>query len=156
MNEARRRAYLEALGLPVWVLRDAAPAEEAPSAPAAGLRVCPGSGGTMLVCGGAAETSSVLAADIVRAVGGDPAWAWPERGEGKGTPVSDAVDERLLTAVVVFGAALADEVFGGEAPGTVGSARVVVAPRLSAVATDPKARRTLWRLLLEAGAARTA
>jgi len=156
VNEARRRAYLEALGLPVWVLRDGGAGEAPATAAGARLRICPGSGGTLLVCGSAAETASTLAADIVRAIGGDPAWAWPEREEGVGDSLAEAVSERLLTAIVVFGVTLADEVFGGDAPAAVGSARVVVAPRMAALGAEPGARRTLWRQLVEAGAARTA
>ncbi|MGD8346475.1 MAG: hypothetical protein PVI83_04475, partial [Lysobacterales bacterium] len=71
MNEARRRAYLEAMGFDVWVQKPPPPLENR-------LVVGPGRGNTLLICATPELSASKLAADIARAVGGEPAWAWPD------------------------------------------------------------------------------
>jgi hypothetical protein len=141
MIEARRRAYLEALGYDVWVAR--------PPAPEPGrLSVGPGGGSTLLVCDAAGDCGTELARDLVRTVGGEPAWAWfdPEDESG-GQGLGDIVSGRLITRILVFGRETAQRLFEGSAPEIVGSATLMVVPDLQELAVSGLARQTLWRQL---------
>jgi len=142
MAELRRRAYLEAMGFDVWLRR--------PSGPEPGrLVVGPGSGSTLLVCAAPAASGGRLAADIARAIGSEPVWAWPDPKGDPGRPgVEEAVGDGLFTRLLVFGEDLARELFGAEAPRIVGSAAVAVLPDLDELAVSGSARRTLWRLIV--------
>lgn len=141
MKEATRRAYLEALDIPVWIRKEHA--EALPAEPAKLLRAGPGAGQVMLVCAAQDEPASRIAADVTRALGAEPVWAWPEAGPD-GCSLADLVSDRLLTAVVVFGKGLAASLLGREAGETLGSARVVLAPGFDELASQPEARRALW------------
>ena len=82
MTSDRQQAYLEAMDISVWRLRNAAVAEavlpETPEAiKAQGLKLGPGGGGILLVCGVDSDSASRLASDIGRAMGSNPVWAWP-------------------------------------------------------------------------------
>jgi len=153
MNEARRRAYLEAMGFDVWVSKHAAAAAGAETAAGpARLVIGPGAGSTLLVCPGPEAIAGRLAADIVRAVGSDPVWAWPDPDAAtQGPTLADAVGDRLFTRLMVFGESLADALFGGPAPEVLGSSAVGVAPGLDDLAERPEARRALWRLICGRG-----
>ena len=149
MNEARRRAYLEAMGFDVWVSKHAAVAAgaEAEAGPAR-LVIGPGAGSMLLVCPGPETIAGRLAADIVRAVGNDPVWAWPDPDAGtQGPTLAEAVADRLFTRLVVFGDSLAATLFGGSTPEVLGSSAVGVAPGLDDLDARPEARRALWRLI---------
>jgi hypothetical protein len=148
MIEARRRAYLEAMGFDVWVHRSAAH-----PIPQSGLLVVgPGQGSTLLVCAAAAETAGKFAADLTRALGGDPAWAWPDRG-GSGDGGGDslgleaAIGARLITRVVIFGADTARWLFDGAVPEVVASAAVSTLDGLDELAIRGAAKRALWQCL---------
>jgi len=141
MTEARRRAYLEAMGYDVWVAKPPGPGP-------ARLVVGPGEGGDLLVCAAPDASSSKLAADIARALGGDPVWAWPDpTGDPAQPTVEEAVGERLFTQLLVFGETLAHALFGAAPPGVVGSSAVHVAPELDELAVRGSAKRALWRLI---------
>ena len=144
MDEARRTAYLDALGIPSWISRAPAQAETGRDAPPADvrLRVCPGIGSVLMICGDRDLTASLLADDIRRALGDDPVWAWP--GESDGEFLEDVVAERLFTDILVFGEALSDVLFGQSAPATVGAARVLCVPSLDELSRVPESRRSLW------------
>lgn len=146
--DALRLRYLHAMRIPVWLSRTTQSPEPVPSP---GLHVGPGSAAVLLVCEEAAHSATALGADLARAVGGAPAWAWPE--EGAGEQLADAVRERLLTGVAVFGADLAQRLFGDRPPTSLGTARVVILPATDELRTDPQARRRCWSLLCEAGLA---
>ena len=164
MIEARRRAYLEAMGFDVWVARSAAqpPAQAmsqsmSQSTSQSGLLVVgPGQGSTLLVCASAAETASKFAADLTRALGGDPAWAWPDRG-GPGGGTGDGggdslgleavIGARLITRVVIFGADTARWLFDGAVPEVVASAAVSTLDGLGELAVRGAAKRALWQRL---------
>lgn len=143
-------AYLEALGVPVWARKELVDGQDRAAADhgqfPAGVRLGPGSGQFLLLCSGATETAGRLASDIARAMGGQPVWAWPVDGE-PGQPVAEAVGEHLFTTLLVFGSGVGRRVFGAAAPGSVGSARVLVAPGMDELAGDPAARRSLWHML---------
>ncbi len=144
MNELRRQ-YLEALDIPVWLPRDRDPSD---SVPPRGIRLGPGNGGSLFVCTGQQTSSTRLAADIARVLPDAPVWAWPGGDEGC-MDVEAAVQERLFTAIVVFGDELAAQLFGASVPGHLGSARLIVAPSLSAMAESGGLRRDCWRLLAD-------
>lgn len=141
MIEARRRAYLEAMGFDVWLARPADPQWDR-------LLVSPGQGSTLFVCAGPDESESDISGDLSRAVGGDPAWAWPDpEGHPDNPRLEDAVRDRLFTRVIVFGESLAVRLFGAAPPDVLLSAAVNVSSDLGELATRGDAKRALWRLL---------
>ena len=166
MMAERQAAYLEAMGIPVFVPKDAvaeteveavvetevevAVETEAGPAEVTGLRLGPGSGRFLLLCAGVEETAGKLAADIARVFPEQPVWAWPA-AEGSGRGVDEVVDEHLFTDMIVFGEAPAQVAFGGAAPGMTGSARVLLAPGMVELAADAAARKTLWLALCARG-----
>lgn len=146
-----RLQYLEALGIQAWVSREAS-AEGSRTGSGPGLRVGPGEGGCLFVCERAEQSGGRLAADLARACREQPVWSWPAADEDA-PDIGAAVRERLFTTVIVFGEALAGELFEASVPETVGSARVVAAPDLDTLAADPAARRACWSALRRAGVA---
>jgi len=128
------------------------------------LVVGPGQGSTLLVCAAAAQTAGKFAADLTRALGGDPAWAWPDRG-GHGDGIGDgphdgsgdgggdslaleaAIGARLFTRVVIFGADTARWLFDGAVPEVVASAAVLTLEGLEELAVRSAAKRALWQRL---------
>lgn len=189
MSEARRRAYLAAMGFDVWVARSTAakierlhPAQSrheanapagAPARAAVGaeadaeagaeagaksdarcgrIQVGPGRGSTLLVCASAAESASKFAADVVRAVGGDPPWAWPVPGESGGAggdsfTLEEAIGARLITRVFVFGGDAGGRLFTSGIPPVVGTATVTPLAALEEISLQGVAKRALWRCL---------
>jgi DNA polymerase III psi subunit len=148
MNEATRRAYLEALDIPVWIRKEHA--EALAAEPVSLLRAGPGSGQVLLVCNAQEEPASRIAADVSRALGAEPVWAWPEDGAG-GHALADLVADRLLTAVVIFGKGLAAGLLGSGEAERLGSARVLLAPGFDELAGRPQARRALWDVIRRGG-----
>jgi DNA polymerase III psi subunit len=141
MTEVRRRAYLEAMGLDIW-LRKPPPAERDR------LVVGPGAGSALLVCARPEASSGKLAADIARAIGSEPVWAWPEaEGDASNPTLEEAVGERLVTRLLIFGADLARALCGPKVPDVLLSAAVHVAPDLDELAARGSARRALWRAI---------
>ena len=161
MSEARRRAYLAAMGFDVWVARSTDTAiggpHAAPSGPEADagrgrIQVGPGRGSTLLVCASAADSASKFAADVVRVVGGDPPWAWPIRGVGRGAggdgfTLEEAVGARLITRVFVFGDDAGSQLFRNGLPRVVGTATVTPLAALGEISLRGAAKRALWRCL---------
>jgi len=144
MIEARRRAYLEALGFEVWVTRR-------PAAEAGRIVVGAGQGSTLLVCPSAAECRTELAADLVRALGGDPVWAWLGLdADESGQVLEEVVAARLITRVFLFGQDPARSLFHGSPPEILGSARLTVLPGLQELAVSGTARRDSWKQLRDA------
>ncbi len=144
MIEAQRRAYLEAMGIGVWINKSDAPD---------GIRwlVGPGSGSTLLLCRTARESGTRLAADIGRSLGGDPVWAWPDpEGRQEFPTLADTLEQNLFTQVLLFGRALAGQAFKGSAPEVLASASVQVAADLDELAVNGMARRKLWQCLSRA------
>lgn len=143
--------YLRALDIPVWVSRDTEPEPATvPMQDTRLLRLGPGNSAVLCVCHAADETASVLAADISRALGEAPVWAFPDEGPGT-MEIEQAVDEHLNAFVLVFGEALAGEVLGAEPGSRIQSARVLVAPSLQELETSPASRKALWQLVVSAG-----
>jgi hypothetical protein len=141
MIEARRRAYLEALGFDVWVARPAAPEPGC-------LGIRAGLGSTLLVCRCAADCNTVLAGDLARALGGDPVWSWIDPAADDDLEYfADIVSNRLITRVLLFGREAARGLFEAPPPATLGSAQILEAPGLDELAINPAARKALWRRL---------
>lgn len=141
MIEIQRRAYLEAMGIGVWINKSAAPDADR-------WVVGPGSGSTLLLCRTAEESGTRLAADIGRSLGGDPVWAWPDpEGRQEHPSLKDTIEQYLFTQVLLFGPALAGRVFKGSVPEALGSASVQVTADLDELAVDGVARRKLWQCL---------
>lgn len=142
MSETRRRAYLEALGLDVWLTKAAA-------AEPAGL-VVSGDGCLLLVCSSAEESASRLAGDISRVLGDDVAWAWPDTADAaESLTLAQAVERFLFTGILLFGKAVEKQLFAAQPPAVLGSARVLRAPGLDELAVRGTAKQTLWQLLAD-------
>ena len=141
MMETQRRAYLEAMGIGVWINKPAAPDADR-------WVVGPGSGSTLLLCRTAEESGTRLAADIGRSLGGDPVWAWPDpEGRQEYPSLKDTIEQYLFTQAVLFGPALAGQAFNGSVPEVLGSASLQVTADLDELAVDGMARRKLWQCL---------
>jgi len=141
MIESRRRAYLAALGFDVWCTRPPAPDFDR-------LILHAGEGDTLLVCDQPGDMESPLASDITRALAGAAVWACPDPdGRAESLSLGEAIAQCLATRVVVFGAGLIQQIFKGEAPLVVGSARILSAPRITDLATNGSAKRVLWKEL---------
>ena len=141
MIEAHRRAYLEAMGIGVWINKPAVPDADR-------WVVGPGSGNMLLLCHTARESATRLAADIGRSLGGDPVWAWPDpEGRQEYPALKDTIEQNLFTRVLLFGQALASQVFKTGMPEVIGSASLQVTADLGELAVDGMARRKLWQRL---------
>lgn len=161
MNQ-RQLHYLQAMGVEVWLPRGgppvgnpaqspAQPVEQGRQAlPGVGLRLGPGNGSCLLVCAGPEQSATPLASDLARVLGATPVWAWPSEDPDSGA-LAQAVDDRLFTSVVVFGAGLAARVCGGEPPASCGSAQLLVGPDLEELLTQADARRQCWAVLRAGG-----
>jgi len=147
MLSSRQRAYLQAMDIPVWNLRVAAPAEPVSGAL---LKLGPGSGGVLLVCGADHESAGRLAGDIVRTLGGSPVWAWPVDSE-EAVALDGAIDEHLFTTVAFFGEELAMRFFAGKPPALARSAQLVILPAMQDIQNSGEARRALWAGFCESG-----
>ncbi len=143
MIESRQRAYLDAMGIPVWTLRQRTEPKPVPVASDLSLKLGPGNGGILLICATDTESASKLANDIGRSLGSVPVWSWPDSGADSVKPAV-AVDQNLFTTVAVFGTALAEQFFGRDLPESVNSASLVLLPSMHELATEPAARRALW------------
>jgi len=150
MIESRQQAYLDAMGIPVWTLREPAVADPVPVESNLKLKLGPGSGGILLVCATDTDSASKLANDISRALGKVPVWSWPDDGEDAVKPAV-AVDENLFTTVAIFGAELAGQFFGSDIPVNLNSASLVLLPSMHELETRPDARRSLWADLCRSG-----
>lgn len=160
--DARRMAYLDAMGIDVWVPRGASaqqavPGPEVGVAPApvsatAGVCLGPGQGEILCIAASAKQAHMKLATNISGAMRSAPVWAWPTQSieeSGGYATVAEAVGDRLITRVLVFGAELAESLLGEQAPDTIGTAKLHVVPAMEALESDVEAKRALWALMRE-------
>jgi DNA polymerase III psi subunit len=147
---SRQLAYLDAMGIGAWRLRETGPADVFDPENAPGLRLCTGSGGVLLVCNTDTDSASRLANDINRTLGNVPAWAWPA-ADADAVKIEDAVEENLFTTVVFFGSGLAELFFGPQFPSHLNSAEFVLLPSLQELHDQSKARQVLWRTFCRSG-----
>lgn len=151
VRQTRQRAYLDAMGIPVWLPRETTSTIETPAADfALSLKLGPGSGGVLLICATATDSASKLAADISRLLGSVPVWSWPDNGADAVKPAV-AVDENLFTTIAVFGTELAEQFFGSKLPANLNSASLILLPSMRDLEAHAQARRTLWADLCRSG-----
>ena len=98
MSANRQQAYLDAMDIPVWSLREPLMPEVKVVEKLARLKLGPGSGGGLLICAVDSESAGRLANDINRVLGGGPVWAWPFLDDGA-VDLNRAVQENLFTTV---------------------------------------------------------
>lgn len=161
-DRALQIEYLRAMGVDVWVLRDSevpeAAAPHPPERPAAaaapeaatsgGFVIGPGESHLLLVCEFPGDSGLPIAADIARTLGEAPVWGWPApAGDDQALPLETVIRERLFTGVLMFGRPSG----AAEESAVSGSARIVRAPSLGALADSAEARRGLWETLRETG-----
>lgn len=143
MKASRRRAYLDAMGYDVWAVKPADPAPDR-------LQISPGQGSTLLVCGSAEESSTRLAGDFARALGGDPVWAWPDTGASPDCPtLEEVVEQYPFERVVIFGSRLGHRLFRGGTPEDSRSGAVMLAAGLDELAGSSASKRNLWKQFSE-------
>lgn len=156
MISERQHAYLDAIGIEVWSLREPAlPASPQVLAGSSGvaalsLKIGAGSGGILLLCAADVDSASRLANDIVRTLGSFPVWAWPD-DEAAAIGLASVVDEKLFTTVAVFGDELAGLFFNGDLPVAVSSAKLVLLPSMQDIQSSADARRSLWATFCRSG-----
>ena len=171
ISEARRRHYLDALGIDAWVSRASLArlaghqqgslakelpesAMAAPNDLPASYCIGPGLGQTLLLCECQEEASSRLASDIARCLDEAPVWGWKEATpiragtEESGLGLETAIRDRLFTRVLIFGAAAESS---QDQSSLVGSARVIRAVSLAELGSKPEHKRKLWSQLVTHG-----
>jgi len=155
MLSSKQHAYLDAMDVDVWQLREVAAPPNEPAIKSAQLKLGPGNGGILLVCATDGESSNRLANDINRTLGRLPVWAWPS-ADGDTVDLTGAVDDKLFTTVAIFGEELAKVFFDGELPGGLSSANLVLLPSIQDIQNLAEARQTLWATLCRSGMLETA
>ena len=165
MISSRQQAYLDAMDISVWSLRETvSPLVSSPPMPSRqtsspvtsfadktpGLKLGPGSGGILLICAVDTDSASRLANDISRALASVPVWAWPDAGEAA-IELTNAVEEKLFTTVAIFGNELAAQFFDGELPASLNSAKVVLLPAMHDLQNGAEARQALWTTFCRTG-----
>jgi hypothetical protein len=105
-----------------------------------------GEGEPLLVCASPGAATSLFAGDVARALGERVVWAWQDpEGRPESTSLEDAVGQYLFTRVVLFGPGLARQLFKGDAPMVLGSARILVAACLEDPAVPGTAKLEFWK-----------
>ncbi len=146
----RQQTYLDAMDITVWSLRKPVMPEAGVVENQARLKLGPGSGGILLICTADSDSAGRLANDINRVLGGAPVWAWPYPDDD-GVDLTRAVEEKLFTTVAFFGEELALQVFGGELPAHLNSAKLVPLPSMQDIQNQAEARRVLWATFCKSG-----
>ena len=96
----------------------------------------------------AGDRETALAADIARAVGDDPTWGWPDPAGLPDAPtLEQAIENGLVTRVVVFGRETARQLLRADVPAVLKSSKVAVVADLDELATHGTAKQALWKLL---------
>ena len=157
---ARQKAYLDAMDIGVWRLRESASVAIPDTDCVPGLKLGPGSGGILLICAEDTDSASRLANDINRALGSVPVWAWPYADDGGVDPIGvdlngvdliGAIEENLFTTVAIFGTDLAVQFFAGEIPVSLNSAKMVLLPAMRDILDRAESRRALWDTFCRSG-----
>jgi DNA polymerase III psi subunit len=146
----RQQAYLDAMDIGVWRLRESASVITPDIDGVPRLKLSPGSGGILLICDEDTDSASRLANDINRVLGSVPVWAWPHADED-GVELVNAVEENLFTTVAIFGHDLAIQFFGSEIPVSLNSAKMVLLPAMKDILGQAEARRVLWDTFCRSG-----
>lgn len=144
----RALAYLEAMDIAVWKLREAPSINTCVPAIKSRLKLGPGGGGVLLICAADNHSASRLANDISRILGSVPVWAWPS-SDTSAVELTDAVEENLFTTVAIFGEDLAGQFLDGELPVSLGPAKLVLLPGMEDIQDHADAKRVLWTALCQ-------
>jgi hypothetical protein len=150
MPANRQQAYLDAMDITVWSLREPVMPEAGVVENHARLKLGPGSGGILLICSADSDSAGRLASDINRVLGGAPVWAWPYLDDGA-VDLTRAVGDNLFTTVAFFGQELASQFFDGELPPHLNSAKLVLLPSMQDIQNQAEARRVLWATFCQSG-----
>lgn len=153
MTTPLQRAYLDAMGIPVWMARRGERPEQSRGSEAALLQLGPGNGPVLLLCDSVDGPAAPLATDVARTIGSGPVWGWPSTADA-GMPAAEAVAEGLFTHVLVLGEKAGKSLFGGRVPDQLGAAVVLELGSLEELAASAAARRALWKALADQGLAR--
>jgi DNA polymerase III psi subunit len=145
-----QHAYLDAMDIGVWVLREPASAEAGAACDRPRLKLGPGSSGILLICEANADLAGSLASDINRTLGVAPVWAWPDDDE-VALDLGSAIEEHLFTTVAIFGNALALKITEGKLPTRMSSANLLVLPSMQEIQNQADARRALWASFCRSG-----
>ena len=93
----------------------------------------------------AGDSATPLAADIARALGEEPVWAWPDPAGAPEQPgLEQAIGAGLFTFVILFGNRLAKRLLGGDDRDVIASASITIAETLASLEVSPAAKRDLW------------
>jgi len=150
MIDSRQQAYLDAMDIGVWCLRESACAAEPVPVNTPGLKLGPGGGGILLICAADTDSASRLANDISRSLGSTPVWAWPHADDNS-VNLANAIEDKLFTTVAIFGDELAAHFFDGELPPGLNSAKLVLLPPMQDIKNSAGTRQTLWSILCRSG-----
>ena len=150
MHSSLQQAYLEAMDITVWSSRQPAPPESGVVTSHISLKLGPGNAGSLLICPADTDSAGRLASDISRTLDRAPVWAWPSDDTGT-VDLPRAVDDKLFTTVAIFGEELAMQLFEGELPDHLNSAKLVLLPSLQDILNTSEARRNLWATLCLSG-----
>jgi len=150
MHSSLQQAYLEAMDIAVWSLRQPASPETGIAKNHVQLKLGPGKAGSLLICAADTDSAGRLANDISRTLGSSPVWAWPSDDTGT-VDLPSAVEDKLFTTVAIFGEELAMQMFEGELPAHLNSAKLVLLPSMQDIQNMAEARRTLWATLCRSG-----
>ena len=150
MRARVQRAYLEAMDISVWCLRETASSVTPGLNTAPGLRLGPGGGGILLVCAVDSDSESRLAGDVSRSLGSVPVWAWPT-ADDDAVQLTDAIDKNLFTTIAIFGKELATQLFNQELPVSLNAAKLVQLPSMQDIQSRADARSALWVEMCRSG-----
>lgn len=160
MIDQTQLAYLDAMGIEVWVPRVDEPGKAAAEHGMPIQVFAPGPGmdsDILCVVENQSQAALRLAVDIGRAMRSEPIWTWPDYGEADGAkpmPLDDVLHDRMTTQALVFGSALAAQLLGEPPPDCIGAAKIHIVPSLDELAGDRDAKRILWALMREQGIAK--
>lgn len=150
MLDSRQQAYLDAMDIGVWSLREPVLPESGVTEKTTQLKLGPGRGGVLLICVADTDSAGRLANDINRVLGGSPVWAWPSADNGV-VNLTHAVKENLFTTVAIFGRELAAQFYDDEPPAHLSSAKLVLLPSMQDIQNRAEARRELWATFCGSG-----
>ena len=152
MHSSRQQAYLEAMDVAVWSLRE--PVSTGPDIAVnhERLKLGPGNAGLLMICAVDTDSAGRLANDISRSLGSSPVWAWPSEDSGT-VDLASAVEDNLFTTVAIFGKELALRFFEGELPANLNAAKLVLLPSIQDIQSRAETRRTLWATICRTGMA---
>jgi DNA polymerase III psi subunit len=146
MTLPHHHEHLEAMGIDIWIPRldDSSPVgQEADQR----FLIGPGDGSMLLLCAYSSEAATPLAADIARSLDCEPVWGWPmDEGDTAGLPLDQAIEERLITRVLVLGSELVnlDANAGSQ---VISGAKLAISESISAMLSNAGARKALWSVL---------